>query len=45
LRGYYADGEDAYYMRANVEGRTYYNYLRQRRALLEQRFQPQPAKT
>ncbi|MBN2007386.1 MAG: ribosomal protein S18-alanine N-acetyltransferase [Anaerolineae bacterium] len=43
LRGYYADGEDAYYMRANVEGRTYYNYLRQRRALLEHRLQPQPA--
>lgn len=40
LRGYYADGEDAYYMRANVEGRAYYNYLQQRRALLEYRFHP-----
>ena len=43
LRGYYADGEDAYYMRANVEGQTYYNYLQQRRVMLEHRFQPQPA--
>ncbi len=43
LRGYYADGEDAYYMRAKVEGRPYYDYLQQRRALLEYRFQPQPA--
>lgn len=43
LRGYYADGEDAYYMRANVEGHTYYTYLQQRRALLEHRFYPQPA--
>jgi ribosomal-protein-alanine N-acetyltransferase len=43
LRGYYADGEDAYYMRANVEGQAYYTYLQQRRALLEQQFQPQPA--
>ena len=42
LRGYYADGEDAYYMRANIEGRAYCNYLQQRRALLEYRFQPQP---
>ena len=43
LRGYYADGEDAYYMRANVEGRAYYDYLQQRRALLEYQFQPQTA--
>jgi ribosomal-protein-alanine N-acetyltransferase len=42
LRGYYADGEDAYYMRANVEGQAYYNYLQNRRALLERRFQLQP---
>ncbi len=45
LRGYYADGEDAYYMRANVEGQAYSNYLQQRRALLEHRFQPHPTYT
>ena len=44
LRGYYADGEDAYYMRTNVEGHAYYTYLQQRRALLEYRFQPQPVR-
>ncbi|MBN2391147.1 MAG: GNAT family N-acetyltransferase [Anaerolineae bacterium] len=43
LRGYYVDGEDAYYMRANIAGRAYYDNLRQRRVLLEHRFQPQPA--
>jgi len=42
LRGYYADGEDAYYMRANVEGQAYYNQLQQRRALLEHRLCLQP---
>ena len=42
LRGYYADGEDAYYMRANVEGQAYYHYVQKRRAMLEYRFHPQP---
>jgi ribosomal-protein-alanine N-acetyltransferase len=43
LRGYYVDGEDAYYMRANVAEQAYHTYLRQRRAQLEHRFHPQPA--
>ncbi|MGC9393804.1 MAG: ribosomal protein S18-alanine N-acetyltransferase [Anaerolineae bacterium] len=42
LRGYYADGEDAYYMRANVEGQAYYAHLQQRRARLEHRLCLQP---
>jgi [ribosomal protein S18]-alanine N-acetyltransferase len=43
LRGYYADGEDAYYMRANVEGHAYYTYVQHRRTLLEHRFHTHPA--
>ncbi len=41
LRGYYADGEDAHLMRANVLGIDYQQYLRERYTALLARFQTQ----
>ena len=41
LRGYYSDGEDAYFMRAEVLELEYHQYLQKRYAMLISRFQPQ----
>ncbi|HOU14595.1 MAG TPA: ribosomal protein S18-alanine N-acetyltransferase [Anaerolineae bacterium] len=41
LRGYYSDGEDAYFMRADVTGLAYQQHLQKRYTMLIARFEPQ----
>ncbi|HQE94190.1 MAG TPA: ribosomal protein S18-alanine N-acetyltransferase [Anaerolineae bacterium] len=41
LRGYYSDGEDAFFMRADVMGAEYQQYLQTRYSMLIARFEPQ----